>query len=118
MSPEPTPTREADDDLFARALDLSRQAHRGRRHEVAFHALTAALHAAHDARDTEALRVVAAEAAEQIGWIDAHDPAHRLSTRSAGQHQHPGVYTLLVRQATTHVKIIEHGAGAGNLVSG
>jgi hypothetical protein len=55
--------REQDDDprdathVFTRLLALSCEAHARRQHEVAYHALTAALHA-QDATDVGALRSV------------------------------------------------------------
>jgi hypothetical protein len=88
--------------LSARLVALSREAHRSARHEAAYHALTAAMHAAHDEGAAETLAEVEREAAAQIAWIDAHAPGHRLSTASAGEHAHPGVYAMLGRQAAAH----------------
>src|SRR5215216_5343350 len=88
--------------LFERLLAESREAHACGQHEVAYHALTAAMHAADDAAD-----VAAHEAAAQLEHIDVHAPEHRLSTRSAARHAHPGVYTLLTRQSAMHVQMHE-----------
>lgn len=87
--------------LFEQLLGLSRDAHAHGQHEAAYHALTAAMHAAQDTNDHAGLRVIVDEARAQIDWIDRYDPTHRLSTMSASRHNHPGVYALLARQAET-----------------
>ena len=88
--------------LFEQLLAASRDAHARQQHEVAYHALTAAMHAADDAGDVSALAEVAREAEAQIAWIDRHAPTHRLSSNSARAHNHPGVYAMLVRQTAAH----------------
>lgn len=88
--------------LFARLLVISREAHRDGHHEAAYHALTAAMHAADDASDAPALAEIGLEAEAQIAWIDQHAPGSRISTRSARQHDHPGVYAMLARQVAAH----------------
>lgn len=85
--------------LFDQLFAASRDAHANGQHEVAYHALIAAMHAAQDAKDVEGARAVAKEAQAQIEWIDRHAPGHRLSTESAARHNHPGVYVMLTRQA-------------------
>jgi hypothetical protein len=94
------PREAATASLFDRLFALSREAHALGQHEVAYHALTAAMHAA----DAAALERVGREAEAQIAAIDRTEPAHRLSTRSASHHGHPGVYVMLVRQAAMHVR--------------
>lgn len=89
--------------LFERLLAISRDAHARRQHEAAYHALTAAMHAADDAADVGALTIVLQESEAQIAAIDRSSPGHRLSTRSAARHQHPGVYAMLARQTATHI---------------
>jgi len=93
--------------LFVRLLAESREAHACGQHEVAYHALTAAMHAADDAADVAALETAGLEAAAQLQHIDQHTPEHRLSTKSAARHVHPGVYTLLARQTAMHVQMHE-----------
>ena len=93
--------------LFVRLLAESREAHAHGQHEVAYHALTAAMHAADDAADVVALKTAGLEAVTQLEHIDRHIPDHRLSTTSAARHVHPGVYTLLARQSAMHVQMHE-----------
>ena len=95
-------------DFYERLLDVSRAAHGNGQHEVAYHALVAAMHAADDGADAARLREVEREAEAQIAWIDRHAPGHRLSTHSAGRHGHPGVYAMLARQAAGHVTVQAH----------
>ena len=91
--------------LFGRLLAMSRTAHARGQHAVAYHALAAAMHAADDAGDLDALAEVGREAAAQIAWIDRFEPEIRLSTSSARRHDHPGVYAMLGRQAAAHEKM-------------
>jgi hypothetical protein len=98
--------------LLTELVAISRDAHAAGQREVAYHALAAAMHAAADAADSDALRLVLAEASTQLAWIDDHDAGHRLSTRSAARHQHPGVYAMLIRQCETHLELVRHAAAA------
>ena len=93
--------------LYERLLALSREAHARGQHESAYHALTAAMHAADDAGDIAALVTIRREAEAQITAIDRDAPEHRLSTSSAARHQHPGVYAMLGRQARMHIGMHE-----------
>ena len=99
VGPEPEPSTPS---LFDRLLLLSREAHARGQHEVAYHALTAAMHAADDARNVRALAELGREAEAQIAWVDRYAREHRLSSTSAARHQHPGVYAMLARQIAAH----------------
>jgi hypothetical protein len=103
------------DGLVQRLFSISQDAHARRQHEVAYHTLTAALHAAQNAHDVSGAKAVFREAREQIAWIDINAPEHRLSTNSAGRHNHPGVYAMLSRQAKAIAQMMEAGriAAAG-----
>ena len=95
--------------LYERLLELSGEAHGAGLHEVAYHALSAAMHAAESAGNTGAVAAVGREARKQINWIDAHAPAHRLSTKSSKRHDHPGVYAMLERQAEMIARLMGRG---------
>jgi len=99
--------------LFDRLLSLSREAHESRLHEVAYHALSAAMHAAQTGGDVAGVAAIADEARQQIHWIDTNVPSHRLSTRSAMKHDHPGVYAMLERQGEMVVRMLERVEGSG-----
>jgi hypothetical protein len=93
--------------LFEQLFAISRDAHARRQHEVAYHSLSAAMHAAEDAHDAQSLRTIVQEAQTQISWIDHNAPGHRLSTTSARRHNHPGVYVMLGRQAETIAAMLD-----------
>jgi hypothetical protein len=97
--------------FFDRLLALSREAHGCGFHEVAYHALIGAMHAAQSGHDRAGVALTADEAREQINWIDTHVPGHRLSTSSAARHDHPGVYAMLCRQAEMVVRQLAREAG-------
>ena len=92
--------------LFVRLFALSREAHDARHHEVAFHALSAACHAAEDARSLDELVDVEREAQAQISWIDENVPTHRLATVAAGRRGHPGLFTMLARRAGARARLV------------
>ena len=87
--------------LYDRLFALSREAHVSGQHEVAYHALVAAMHAAEDAHDVAGVHNAMKEAQAQIAWVDQNNPDHRLSTKSAGRRNHRGVYAMLSSQAET-----------------
>src|SRR3954447_8121956 len=64
-------------------MDLSRRAFERRQVEVAFHALSAAAHAAEDDGRMDDLEEVEQTARERLRWLDANHPKHRFSTESA-----------------------------------
>jgi hypothetical protein len=98
--------------LTSRLFALSREAHESGRHEAAYHALTACMHAADDDHDDAALGAVAREAREQLAWIDVNVPEQRLSTASARARHHAGVYETLVRQTEAHLAMLRHASTA------
>lgn len=64
-------------------------------HEVAFHALSAAAHAAEDLGDAEALVEIERLALEHLAWIDANDPDHRFSSSSSSERHHRSIFVQL-----------------------
>jgi hypothetical protein len=81
--------------LRASAFDLFNAARAARQHEVAYHALAAALHAAESLADRETCRLVEQCADECLQWIDTHAPRHRLSSQSAQSRGHESVFRQL-----------------------
>jgi hypothetical protein len=67
--------------------------------EIAYHALTAALHCAEAARELGRIERVAALAEEHRRTIDAEDPQHRLGSAAAAGRGHHGVFEMLTGQA-------------------
>jgi len=62
--------------VYDDALRMSREAFAQQHYNVAFHALSAALHAAYDLSDEARLSTVGALAHEQCGWLAAHEQEH------------------------------------------
>jgi hypothetical protein len=93
--------------LYDRLLALSREAHAAGHHEVAYHVLTAALHAAGDALEEERAVAVADEAVAHLSFLDAHAAGHALA--SPGAASRPGrvnLYQMLATQATAKATLI------------
>jgi hypothetical protein len=67
------------DGLFARLLDLNREAYAGRDYTTAYHLLVAALHRAIALASPAALEVVAARAAEQRAGLARPERGHGLT---------------------------------------
>jgi hypothetical protein len=64
-------------------------------HQVGYHALAAAMHAAESMRDPAALEGIAALAREHGRWIDQNDPKHPLSAESAAMRGHQSIFEQL-----------------------
>ena len=79
-------------DLYATARDQGE-------HEIAYHALMAAEHAAQRLGDIPALQAIEQRAREHAGWLDAHDPQHRLSSFSASTRGHESLFEQLAQTA-------------------
>src|SRR5436309_8831405 len=90
------------DRAFDQLLGLSRGMAAAGHYEVAYHALMAAVHSAEDMGDTARLGAVAELLRGYQGDIDALDPPHRLSTRSA--HGSRGLFTMGASSAEAVVK--------------
>ena len=93
------------DNLYEQLMTLSNQALTSGHYEVAYHALTAAMHCASDLANEEYLAKVEQEAKAQRDWIDSHAPEHRMSTHSATKHQGKNLYDILMRQTTAQISI-------------
>lgn len=104
MEPNPLPTASVDE-LYALAWSLHERARAAGRHEVAYHALAAALHAAEDVSDHQRITAVAERAQQEQERIDRELPGHRFATATQvareardGTHHTP-LYTMLARTA-------------------
>lgn len=94
-------------DLYEKLLALSHQALTRELYETAFHALTAAFHAAEALEDEQRLLAVELAAKAQQEWINTHTPQHRMSTQSTIQRKGTSLYGSLTRQAETHVLLVK-----------
>ena len=81
--------------LRDRLLELHAEARELREHQVAYHALAAALHAAESLRDIHTVEHVAALARQHGEWIDTNEPLHPLSGQSAALRGNHSVFEQL-----------------------
>ncbi|MBV9108805.1 MAG: hypothetical protein JO306_05335 [Gemmatimonadetes bacterium] len=87
--------------ILDQLLELHSETCRLGEHEVAFHALAAAGHAAEVLHDVDTLERIAALSREELALIDANLPQHRHSSRSADQRHHRSIFEQLAFTATT-----------------
>ncbi len=90
-------------ELYQSLLASSCKALNNCQYEVAFHALSAALHCACDLKDEQALLTVEQEAERQKAFIDAHSPTHRLSSQAAIKRGGKSLYDPMIAQAKVHL---------------
>ncbi|HEX8694714.1 MAG TPA: hypothetical protein VF746_19975 [Longimicrobium sp.] len=86
--------------LLGTLLEVHRSAFELGEHEVSFHALSAAAHAAESLEDVDVLERIAGLSRGELAWLDAHAPDHRLSSRSAEQRRHQSIFEQLAVTAT------------------
>jgi hypothetical protein len=103
--PEMANIANSDTDVFPALLDANASAFAAGHYDTAYHALMAALHAAQDQHEPSRLERVSSLAMQQQKFLDQTAPQHRLSTASAGEHGHPGVYAQASRQAETQASL-------------
>jgi hypothetical protein len=93
-------------DLYTRLLAISHEALEAGHHEVAYHALSAALHYAQNTRDIERLNEVSRTATEQLAYINANAPGSVMSTTSAQKRSGVDMYDTLARMAEIRSKML------------
>jgi len=86
--------------FLGQLLELHRDAAGIGEHEVAFHALNAAAHAAERLEDVDALERIARLSREELATIDAARPEHRHSSQSADRRNHRSIFEQLAVTAT------------------
>lgn len=107
---EDTPLRPLLDQL----LQVHRSAWEMGEHEVAFHALSAAAHAAEHLRDQPALTRIAQLSRDELAWLTEHEPRHRMTAGIATRH-HKSMFEQLATTATgmrqrLHADLVIEGA--------
>lgn len=101
--------------LYERLMAVSREAFSARLFNVAYHALTAALHCARTLPTDDALHEVERVATEQLAWIDQNAPEYEHSTQSAAQRNHESIFLVLAHQAARTVQTREFNRRRENL---
>lgn len=88
--------------MYEQLATISREALESGHYEVAFHALSAAIHCANDLGNEEFLRDVEQEAEAQKALIDQAAPESRMSTQAAHRRGGKNMYDSLIQQARVH----------------
>jgi hypothetical protein len=86
------PSPESIPSLLRELLDLHAAAVALHAHDVEFHLLSAAAHAAEVVEDVDALQTVERLARDDLTWIDAHEPEYRHSTASSRTREHRSIF--------------------------
>lgn len=81
--------------LLQKLLEIHQATFAMGEHEVAYHALAAAAHAAERLQDVATLLKIEQACIEELGWIDAHEPEHKHSSLSAKGRGHHSIFTQL-----------------------
>ena len=87
--------------LQTAALALFESARNADEHEIAYHALAAALHAAEGLDDADACAEVERLANECRNRIDSDEPRHKLSSSTAHQRGHESIFRQLALTAVS-----------------
>jgi hypothetical protein len=95
------------DEIYDQLLAISRKAFREGSFEVAFHALSAAMHRAKDLKHVQFMRELLQEAEQQMRLIDTGYPEHPLSSSSATIRKHDSIYRSLLRQISTLLRLYD-----------
>jgi hypothetical protein len=95
------------DKMYEQLLALSREAIREGSFEVAFHSWAAAMHRAKDLKNMQFLRELLQEAEQQMRLIDRSYPDHPLSSASARSRSHDSIYSSLLRQISTLLRLYD-----------
>jgi hypothetical protein len=101
--------------LLDQLLEIHRSAFEMGEHEVSFHALSSAAHAAEGLEDLDGLERIAQLSREELAWLDAHLPQHRLSSASAQKRHHPSIFeqlaiTALAMRQRIHADQVRQGS--------
>jgi hypothetical protein len=89
------PVNESLRPLLGQLLEIHRSAFEMGEHQVSFHALSSAAHAAEGLEDLDGLEHVAQLSRDELAWLDAHRPQHRLSSASAQRRRHQSIFEQL-----------------------
>jgi hypothetical protein len=95
------------DEMYEQLLAISRKAFCEGSFEVAFHALSAAMHRAKDLKSLQFLRELFQEAEQQMQLINTGYPEHPLSSSSAASRKHESIYRSLQLQISTQLRFLE-----------
>jgi hypothetical protein len=93
--------------LYSRLIEINQESFVGEEFDVAFHALSGALHCAENIKDSKYLKEVERLAKEQLKWVDTHNPEYQHSTQSAHVRGHISIFQHLANMANARVTMIQ-----------
>ena len=99
--------------VYSRLFRISEDTFASREYDVAYHALSGALHCAASLKDTKYLKEVERLAGDQLKWIDTHAPEYEHSTQSSSKRGLPSIYKNLATMANAKAVILQHEAKKG-----
>jgi len=100
-------------DVYARLIQINQETFDGAQYDIAYHALSGALHCAATLKDVNYLVEVERLANKELAWIDAHNPEYEHSTRSSAGRGLRSIYRNLTTMANAKVVIIQRPANTG-----
>jgi len=100
-------------DVYARLIQINQETFDGAQYDIAYHALSGALHCAATLKDVNYLVEVERLADKELAWINAHNPEYEHSTRSSQERGLRSIYTNLVTMANAKVVILQNEAKTG-----
>jgi hypothetical protein len=95
-------------EVYSSLIQINQKSFASAEYDVAYHALSGALHCAASLKDIKYLSQVEQLAGQQLAWIDAHDPEYDHSTHSASKRGHVSIYKNLAKMANARALIIQH----------
>ena len=97
-------------DVYARLIQINQETFAGAQYDIAYHALSGALHCAATLKDVNYLVEVERLADKELAWIDAHNPEYEHSTPSSTERGVKSIYRNLTTMANTKVLLIQREA--------
>jgi hypothetical protein len=94
-------------ETYLRLIQINQEAFAGSEHNVAYHALSGAVHCAANLKEIKYLNHVEGLAVQQLAWIDAHEPEYEHSTPSSPERGLRSIYENLAKMANAKVLIIQ-----------
>src|SRR5215510_13496467 len=97
-------------DVYSRLIQINQEMFTDAEYDIAYHALSGALHCAAGLREINYLVQLEHLADDQLAWIDAHDPDYEHSTQSSAKRSLVSIYKNLAKMADARVAIIQNEA--------
>lgn len=94
-------------DVYDRLMHINQETFAGSEYDIAYHALSGALHCGEGLKQIQYLNEVKRRADEELAWTDAHAPEYEHSTQAAARRGHQSVFKNLGNMASARAVIIQ-----------